>query len=95
MTVKYCRCNYSDGVVRTGLEIHDIILVVSDPTEHISRSLVLSLSKTKRVREKLFLTSVTSSCLYSFEIAILCGFDFSDLIICNIRPHFFFIFSKI
>ena len=31
LTVKYCRCNYSDGVGRTGLGIHDIILVVSDP----------------------------------------------------------------
>ena len=29
LTVEYCRCNYSDGVGRTGLGIHDIILVVA------------------------------------------------------------------
>ena len=49
LTVKYCRCNCSDGVGRKGLGIHDIILVVSGPTEYISRSrkVVLSLCKTQ------------------------------------------------
>ena len=56
-TVNYYRCHYSDGVGRTGLGIHDVILVVSGTTQHISRprKVVLSLSKTQfpKLRELL------------------------------------------
>ena len=49
LTVKYC----------TGQGIHDIILVVSGPTEHISRSrkVVLSHCKTQLPKLREFLTN--------------------------------------